>query len=245
MMPVRLYTENWKSTMQIKPQLFCFTYAGGSSSFFDEIESDLNDLEVIKPDYAGHGSRHREDFYVDFDAMSDDMYRVVKEGYSGGRYALFGYSMGSIVLVEVLKRIIDDGFPLPRFVFLAAHEPHSKSELLGYSDNKQDEWVKKRTVEFGGIPYQLIENRAFWRVYLPLYRNDYKLIGEYQFENLDLRTDIPAIVFYSEEDTPFEDMKKWEKFFLGSIEYVRFSGKHFFIQEHHTKMAEMITAKLV
>ena len=89
--------------------------------------------------------------------------------------------------------------------------------------------------------------RSILYILLPssLYRNDYRLIGEYQFENLDLRAEIPAMVFYSEEDPPFEEMKKWGEYFIGSIEYERFSGKHFFIQEYHKKMAEMITAKLV
>lgn len=230
--------------MQSKPQLFCFTYAGGTSSFFNEIESELSGLEVIKPDYAGHGGRHKESFYAFFSEMSDDMYRAVKEAYSGGRYGLFGYSMGSIVLVEVLKRIIADGFELPYSVFLAAYEPHSKPELLRFNSDDLDEWVKERTIEFGAIPEKLINNKAFWRVYLPIYKNDYGLIGHYRFEDLNLQTDIPATVFYSEEDTPLSDMKLWEKYLIGPVEYMKYTENHFFIYEHYKEMAEIISKSM-
>ena len=229
--------------MQNKPQLFCFTYAGGTSSFFDEIEKDLPEVAVIKPEYAGHGERRKEFFYENFDELADDMLREVKERLIGD-YALFGYSMGSITLVEVLKRIIAEGLPMPKHVFLAAHEPHTKSELFGYTSDELDEWVKKRTINFGGVPDKLVNNKAFWRMYLPLYRADYSIIGKYEFEKLELRSTIPATVFYSETDTPLSDMKLWENYFAGNIDYHRYKGNHFFIGEHHREMADVIREKL-
>ena len=113
--------------MSHKQQIFCFTFAGGNAVFFDDIESDLAEFEFIKNEYAGHGTRHREKYYVSFNELADDMFTLLKERYSDSDYALFGYSMGSITLVEVLKRIItDSGMPEPKEVFLAAHEPQTK-----------------------------------------------------------------------------------------------------------------------
>ena len=184
-----------------KPQLFCFTYAGGNKEFFNSIEKDLYDVDVCALEYAGHGIRHKGEFYNSFDGLADDMFQEIRDRLFG-RYALFGYSMGSITLVEVLKRIISNKLPLPSNVFLAAHEPHTKSELIGFTNDELDNWVKDRTIRFGGVPEKLLNNKAFWRMYLPLYRADYTLIGKYKFENLSLKSDIPATVFYSEEDTP-------------------------------------------
>ncbi len=227
-----------------RPQLFCFTYAGGNASFFNVIEKDLPEMEVVKPEYAGHGTRHKEPFYRSFDELSDDMFRLLKEQYSGERYALFGYSMGTITLVEVLKRILSDSrMNNPCHVFLAAHEPHSKTELFGYSEEKLDDWVKDRTVRFGAVPETLINNQSFWRMYLPIYRADYSLIGKYSFENLSLKTTIPATVFYSETDTPRTDMELWKKYFTGDCTFYEYEGTHFFIQTHHTEMTEIIIEK--
>lgn len=224
-----------------KRQLFCFTHAGGNSTFFNEIEKNLTDFNVIKLEYAGHGIRHKEPFYNDFEDLSNDLYEKIKKYYCNGDYALFGYSMGAIALVEVLRRIIDQNeIKCPVQVFLAAHEPHSKEELIGYKDDELDEWVKSRTISFGAVPEKLINNNSFWRLYLPLYRADYALIGKYQFEKLSLKTSIPATVFYSETDTPRIEMESWKHYFVGDCAFFRYEGTHFFIQEHHEEMAKTI-----
>lgn len=231
--------------MQNRPQLFCFTYAGGSASFFDIIEPELECADLVKFEYAGHGSRHRESLYSDFNELADDLFSRFLELYRGSDYSLFGYSMGTISLVEVLRRIIRSDLPLPKNVFLAAHEPHTKAELLDYSPDELDSWVMDRTLRFGAIPEKLAKNKAFWRMYLPIYRADYSIIAKYDFVHLDLKTNIPATIFYSETDTPLEEMKLWEKYFVGNCEYHEFPGMHFFIFEHHGKMAEIMRNKLV
>ncbi len=226
-----------------KPQIFCYTYAGGNASFFREIEKDLPDFRWVKPDYAGHGRRSREPFYVSFTELADDLFTRFLTEYTGGAYALFGYSMGAITAAEVLTRILDRReIPEPARVFLAAHEPHTKAELAGYEPDETDRLVKERTIRFGGIPEKLLNNDTFWRMYLPLYRADYMLIGKYRFEDLRLRTRIPATVFYSETDTPLAEIKSWSRFFTGECEYAEFPGHHFFIQGHHREMARIIAA---
>ncbi len=223
-------------------QLFCFTYAGGTASFFDIMDNDLTGIDMIKLEYAGHGVRRKEPYYNDYDELADDLFQRMRESYNGGEYALLGYSMGSITLVEVLRRIIASGMKLPSTLFLAAHEPQTKSELLDFSSDETDEWVKERTLQFGGVPDELVNNSVFWRTYLPMYRADYTLIGKYDFDKLELKTDIHAIVFYSEEDTPLSEMKLWQRFF--PCEFFQYSGTHFFLQQHHREIGNVIRNKM-
>jgi len=226
-----------------EPQLLSFTYAGGTKAFFNEIETDLHGIELVSFDYAGHGERHQEPFYKDFDELADDMFQKIKNRLHDD-YALFGYSMGSVTAAEVLKRIINADLSLPSHIFLCAHEPHTKSELLGFREDELDEWVKDRTIRFGDVPTKLQNNRVFWRTYLPIYRADYSIIGNYRFEELDLTTMVPLTVFYSETDTPLSEMRLWEKYFINSVEYKRFDGNHFFIREHHAEMAQIIRNRM-
>lgn len=228
-------------------RLFCFTYAGGNAAFFDLLESNLNEsVEVIKLEYAGHGTRHRERFYDNFEELAQDMYKIIYRYCQDGQdYALFGYSMGSISVVEVLTLIMQrDEILAPIHVFLAAHEPYTKRELMDFDNDKTDEWIKHRTMKFGGIPEQLIANKSFWRIYLPIYRADYKLINEYDFDKLKLKSNIPATIFYSETDTPFEDMIQWKHYFSGYCKLICYEGNHFFIREHYISIAEIIEQKL-
>lgn len=229
-------------------QLFCFTFAGGNASFFDPLEQCLGtSIEVVKLEYAGHGSRHREGFYHSFSQLAEDLFGIIQKRYHIGEdYAFLGYSMGSISAVEVLKQILNScEMPPPVYMFLAAHEPCTKSEMIGYSEKDQDELVKARTIQFGGIPKTLVDNGSFWRVYLPIYRADYTLIGNYDFHRLDLESKIPTTVFYSETDTPYADIAQWRRIFVGKCEFVRYDGTHFFIQEHCQEMADVIRRSLL
>ena len=132
----------------------------------------------------------------------------------------------------------------PKHVFLAAHEPINRKELKDIPENKRDEFIKARTIRFGGIPEKLLNNQSFWRMYLPIYRNDYMMIGKYDFEQLDLKTQIAATVFYSQSDTPVEIMKLWKKYFIGKSEFIEFNGSHFFIQEHCQEICSVINDRL-
>ena len=228
-------------------KLICLTYAGGNATFYDQLQKELSEsVEVIALEYAGHGQRHKELFYKTFDELSRDMLRQLKEKVAVGEdYAIMGYSMGSISTVELLKRILQDPtLNNPVHIFLAAHEPATKKELKNYADNEMDETVKKRTVEFGGIPQVLVNNESFWRMYLPIYKADYTLIGTYKFEELNLKTDIPATVFFSESDTPYEKMQAWNNYFTNKCEFVKYEGNHFFIYEHYSEIAKIIENRL-
>lgn len=229
-------------------RLFCFTHAGGAASFFDLLKPYLDpSIRLTGLEYAGHGKRMKEKPYLGFGELADDLYPSMKEMLCGGHepYALMGYSMGSISAVELLKRIMsEEKLPLPLHVFLAAHEPHTKKELQGFCSEEMDDMVRERTVCFGGLPESLINNRSFWRVYMPVYRADYSMIGRYDFDKLGLRTKIPVTVFYSEEDTPRMEMEQWKKYFTGKSEFIRFDGNHFFIQQHYREIAEIISERL-
>lgn len=42
-------------------KLFCFTYAGGTATFYDDLKSILEHrgIEVIALEYSGHGERYK------------------------------------------------------------------------------------------------------------------------------------------------------------------------------------------
>lgn len=229
-------------------QLFCFTFAGGSASSFDTLERCIGpSIEVVKLEYAGHGARRREGFYDSFSQLAEDLYGTIESRYrAGGGYALLGYSMGCISAVETLKKILSfNEMPPPVRMFLAAHEPRTRSGPMGRGEKERDEWVKARTIQLGGVPEKLVDNKTFWRVYLPVCRADHTLIGGYDLQRLDLESKIPTTVFYSETDTPYADMTGWKRFFVGECEFVRYEGNHFFIQKHCQEMADVIKERLL
>ena len=227
-------------------QLFCFTVAGGTGAFFDRLEEACaGQIDFVKLEYPGHGLRRKEKLCDTVQELTADLYEQIKDRYSGGGYALLGYSMGCIVALEVLRYLLDKGeLPCPGHVFLAAHKPRTMVCLDGYGPKERDEYIKKRTILFGGVPEQLINSKSFWRMYLPLYRADFLMISRYDFGNLAYTTKVPAVVFYSEQDTPRVEMELWKKYFTGNCEFVEYTGTHFFINEHYGEMAALIRERL-
>lgn len=229
-------------------KMFCFTYAGGNADFFNAIENELSckGVELIALDYPGHGVRRKENFLSDFYELSLDLLDKIKNMLDKEEeYALMGYSMGCITATEIVKRIIEEkDIRKPQHVFLAAHEPKTFKDLKNIPYDLQDDVLKERTISFGAVPEELVNNQTFWRMYMPLYRADYGMIGRYEFEHLNLNTDIRTTIFYSQTDTPFEEMKNWSRYYKGDIRYYQFDGNHFFIKNHVKEIAEIILTRL-
>lgn len=226
-------------------QLFCFPCAGGTADFFNQLAPYLS-VELVKLEYAGHGARHREPLYENFAQLADDLYSEVKRLYRHGEtYALLGYSMGSVAAAEVLARILrEKELPAPKHVFLAAHGPLVKRELMRFQGDEADKWVRERVISLGGVPEKLLENRTFWRMYLPLYRADFRLITNYDFDKLTLACEVPLTGLYGDRDLSPEEMEAWRRYFHGECEFVEYPGNHFFMTEHGREMAGLIEGRL-
>lgn len=229
-------------------KLFCLTYAGGTAAFYDELKELLkpDGIEIIALEYSGHGARHNETFYYDFRDLGQDMITNMRIYLRKDEpYALMGYSMGAISALEIIRMLSDKKEKTDLIhVFLAAHAPKTKKSPISLMDTDADEVIRQRVINFGGVPDKLINNRAFWRTYLPIYKADFDLIQKYKFEEVNFTTGIPATVFYSDTDTPYEEMMLWNNYFVGSIRYHRFEGDHFFIKQHEHEIADNIKNNL-
>ena len=231
-----------------KKILFCFTISGGKADFFDSISKYLeSDIEVVKLEYAGHGVRYREPFYQTLEELMDDLYPIIREKVKKKEtmYSFLGYSLGSVVASAMAQRIMKKGeIVAPEALFLAAHEPRQRIELESFSDMEESEMVKERVISFGNVPDRLIDNKAYWRVYLPIYRADFAMIGRFDFGLLETKEDIPVTIFYSEEDVPLTRIREWDRIYK-NCDYIQYSGSHFFIIEHCEKMADVIKQKML
>lgn len=217
-------------------KLFCIPFAGGTAQFFKPLEEVIEDwIEIHAIEYAGHGSRAKEPFYRTFDEMVEDVIRQIrKELEPGEKYALFGYSLGSLVAYETARRME------AVHVFLAAHAaPCIRSVEKGFHALPDEEYADALS-EFGGIDPRIRNNKRFLNLYLRPSRMDYAVLEEYPFNEPHPAVPTDATMFYSLEDTSFELVKPWEECFTGSFQWIELDGKHFFLKQHADKIAETI-----
>lgn len=225
--------------------LFCFPFAGGTADFYNNLEKACGEeVRFIKLEYPGHGVRMKEPLCHSFDDLTRDLYpQIIRtlEEYPKMDYSMMGYSMGSIAMFDMLRLMLKNHIEKrPWSVFISAHQPQPVRALRNVPDEGIDHWVKERTIEFGGIDKRLLSNKSFWRVYLPIFKADYKMIADYEFEGSGFSTDIPATVFYSEEDTPYSEMIEWKNYFTGACDFIEYQGSHFFIDHYYQNMAMVI-----
>lgn len=224
-------------------KLICFSHAGGSAEFFLELKKILNpmNIEVVAIEYAGHGRRMAEPAYNHFDELVREMLIELEEIVAESEeYALLGYSMGSVVLAEVVRNMHNK---LPSIVFIASHGPKVKYDDVNWSE-VGDAHIKKRITGFGGLADKLVDNRVYWRVYGPIYRNDFRILDEVEFDNNVISDTTPAVILYSAEDELCANIKDWNKYFTKDNIFYEFEGGHFWVNNNWEIVADIIKRSL-
>lgn len=229
-----------------KIQLFCIPYAGGKADMFDSLRDCLrDDIRLVSVEYSGHGTRAKSEFYQSFDEMTDDVASIINGQLDeDAEIALFGYSMGSVVAFELLRRKLLIKAPI--YLFIASHEaPGEHWESMEYCKLGDREFADM-LMSFGGfekIDDRMLTNRFFRNMIFNPIRADYNLIGSYTLKD-ESTVDIPVTMLYSHKDVPTESALKWQNRFSHKAEFIMMGDNHFFIRELYPQVAEIINERL-
>lgn len=89
---------------QIK--LLLLPYAGGSALFYSRWVKYLSKhIKMVPIELPGRGMRFKEELCDDMSKTIEDIWHQVKAEITEGRYALFGYCIGTLIVYELLKKI--------------------------------------------------------------------------------------------------------------------------------------------
>lgn len=222
--------------------MFIIPFSGSKASQFEEFCSDFrNDVIVETIEYAGRGKRAKEPFFADYDAFMNDICAFIKDhrDYSIP-YALLGYSIGGFFAYDIIaKKYLEEQ---PKHIFVCACE-NAKERLYPLSELPEDEFWE-RVIQLGGVDKKLIEHKKFLRLFSKTMRADFFIGEQHQYLKSDQKINCPVSVFYSETDTPYENVKKWKEVCNGEISFHEFYGDHFFILEHHEQVADKVKKRL-
>ena len=226
-------------------QLFILPYAGGSIASFRRL-TDLIDkkIDVIPVEYPGRGIRAKEPLCESLsDLLGDAISYCKKRRIESIPYAVFGYSMGTLLGYEMLVRRELSG-ELKHFFVAAEVAPQTRALELRQEKNPSDEIVLQRAKELGGLNEKLLKNKRFADIYLKPMISDYKHFFEYRFKDDFKKIECNATFFYCEKDTAIYDVQKWEQLISGEFEYYEMGDDHFFINALYEEMASIINDKL-
>jgi surfactin synthase thioesterase subunit len=229
-----------------KIKLFCFPYAGGSAMVYTKLRKHLKpSIELCPVELSGRGRKYTTPLRESLEDILDDIYPEVIRQSKESEFALFGYSMGSMIAYELYHRLkeLDDREPVHVF-FAARQAPHIEKEekiLHVLSDGEfMDEIFK-----LGGTSEEVQENKELMEIFTPILRADYKAVELYKYieRNRKLNCDI-TVLGGNQDDVEISELSAWAEQTRKNYKIHMFEGGHFFIHHHIQDISKIINNTL-
>lgn len=226
-----------------KIQLFFLPFAGGSSVSFEKLFSLLeSSIDIIPIEYAGRMSRRKEGYITEYDAFLNDVaFQINMKRIPGVPYAVLGYSLGSVLLYDLLSRKLIEG--LPSYAFVCAKDIiQDKTEIQDYSGVEEDEFTRE-IVELGGIDKRILHNERFWKIYMQPIKADFSIWEKFVFKPGCIPCS--ASIIYSTADSSPKRILDWSELIDGKAEFYEIGDNHFFVFQHLEDVADIINYQLI
>jgi medium-chain acyl-[acyl-carrier-protein] hydrolase len=234
--PVKPAAAGWILRTRVQPRarlrLFCFPYAGGAASAYRSWAETLpSEVDVCAIQLPGRGSRFREAPF----RRAADLVPTVADAlrpYLDVPFALFGHSMGALVVFELVRELRRRAGPVPLLLAVSGHEaPQRPDPDPPIAHLPDDEFLEEIRTRYDGIPEEVLAEQELLQLLLPVLRADVLLLESYVYG------DEPALecalsCFGGEQDRHVgrEDLEAWREQTRGPFTLRTFPGGHFFIE---------------
>ncbi len=241
-----MYTKlvkNYENIVNGKDTLFCFPFAGGGASAYNQwIKKMQSELTVCPIQLPGREDRIRERPYENFSELLDDLEKAIFSVLKGS-FALWGHSMGGKIAYELEKRMEKRGCIAKCFLVSGCKAPHLQ-EPNPISHLSDDEF-KKELKRFEGMPKEILDNQELIDYFLPMLRADFKM-NELYNDNTATTLMCPIVAFAGKDDKEAnaEEMKAWRVYTENNFDYEIFSGGHFYIRDQQEKVIQTVKDQL-
>jgi medium-chain acyl-[acyl-carrier-protein] hydrolase len=223
--------------------LYCLPYAGGSAAIYSQWKQYLNPYIVLKPiELSGRGKRFNEAFYNHIQEAVDDVFGIIKNEIQETPYALFGHSMGGLIAYELAQKIGNYKLPNPAHIFISGRSaPHVKrgDERLYSLMNDID--FRQEVLDLGGTPQEFFDHPELLELFLPLLKNDFRMVETYKYNDSARPLDVDMTVLLGKQDDLTKDhCDGWKQHtkLLCDIHY--FKGGHFFLNNETKQVVQII-----
>ncbi|NBI29786.1 thioesterase II family protein [Chengkuizengella marina] len=228
-------------------KLFCFPYAGGSSAIYNKWKRYFNNqsIEIVPIELAGRGTRMGEPLYDNLNEAVEDVYKWISKQIDSTPYALFGHSMGSKIAYELYYKLINLNHNEPEMIFFSGSSaPHSKKTDKQQVHLLPNDEFKREVLDLGGTSEEIFDNRQLAELFVPIIREDYKIVETYQYKEKQNKINCKTVVLYGLQDKYIDIIKEWDELTDLPSTYHFINGGHFFIQENIEKTIEAVKSHL-
>jgi surfactin synthase thioesterase subunit len=222
--------------------LFCLPYAGGSEVIYYKWRRYLNSYINLYPiELKGRGKRIDEGFYESIEEAVDDIFNNVKDEVLNSDYAIYGHSMGGLLAYELYYKIGKMKVRKPSHMFFSGYgAPSIKRKKENIHNLPDCEFIKK-VFELGGTPEELINNKELLQVFLPIIRNDFKILENYTYKERENKIECDISILNGKQDNiSLEEILAWKNHVCRGFKVYNFEGNHFFINNNVKNITNII-----
>jgi len=227
--------------------LFCLPYAGGSEVGYYKWGNHLDKSIYLHPvPLKGRGQRFNEGFYMSMKEVTDDIYNMIQDKIDQNQYALYGHSMGSILAYELYHKIRSEGKRLPEHIFFSGCKTPDRMKDKEKLHHFSDQELLSKLNALGGIPQELVDSKELTDLFLPIIRNDLKILGEYEYNPNQHKIECDISILIGTEDTvKLEEALEWNKYSEREAIVYTLNGNHFFINNNIEYINKIINKSLI
>lgn len=221
-------------------RLFCFPYAGGGAATFRDWCKALDaHADVVAVEYPGRGARRREAPLRRVTEIAESLIPdIISE--IDGPFALFGHSMGGLVVYELLRALRHRGFQ-PVCAFMSGCRPpsikRSEKKLHELPDGEFVEELRK----LNGTPEALLSDAELMSLAMPILRADFEAVATYsQQSEAALSCPIFAYGGMDDDNVTLEELEGWREMTSALCTVRVFPGDHFFLHSERLTLLRVL-----
>lgn len=223
-----------------KIKLICFPHAGAGRLYYNRWSKLFeNSIQMHIVQYPMREGRENILQSETVQELAEMIYWENKEILQG-KYAVWGHSMGSLVGYEVVKLCQNTLGNAPVMFFCSgASAPSDEGrKFAGEMEDNPLEILRR----YGGVDEKILENSNFTSYYGPIIKADFKMLSRY-IDNKQEKIMCPIYIMEGKDDEI--DTKGWEFYTNQKIFSKKFSGGHFFIEEHRKEIVYIIESMIL
>lgn len=220
--------------------LICFPYAGASSGIYTAWKKYLDaGIHLYPIEYAGRGCRADEPFYQTVTQAVADIMPKLSDHLRENGYALFGHSMGGLILCECMDLIYQYHLPAPSHVFISGFTPPHLFRSNHLHELTEAEFAEA-VFQLGGTPRGVLDSTSFRTCFLPAIWNDIKIMEQHSCHKPRIVWDCDLSVFCGEDDNVAKHLDQWSQYTTGSCDLHLFEGGHFYLSRQIPDLVQQI-----
>ncbi len=212
--------------------LFCFPYAGGSSTrIYREWQDNLPPYIKVHPvELPGRAElRHLLPLQNILQVIEYVNNAIAKFIFADEPFAIFGHSMGALIGFELAHYLRYYG-KNPIALFASGYTAPQNTSMRIHTHHLSDETLMEYLSKLGGVPPELNYDKSLSQLILPVIRSDLAICDTYSFKHQE-KLDCPIFVFGGIDDpiVNADKLNDWQQMTSKNSVVQMFHGGHFFI----------------